>query len=236
MPMPLTSRMRDWNKSHFYAYGYGWRLSDVDGTAKAAHTGTLSGMYSAVTLLPELDAGFVILINGEAGEARTVLEQVLTKHFTAPGQKRAVAYYAEELAGERAAPESTVAEKRSGAAVADASTSPPRSVASASELASWLGKYRDPWFGEVSICPSDSGVRFESVSSPRLSGPVLDAAGRFLVDFDTLESDADAWLDFANGSPDGQTQLTMAKVDPNADFSYDYEDLHFRRTDECASR
>lgn len=236
MPMPLTSRMREWNKSHFYAYGYGWRLSDVDGTAKVVHTGTLSGMYSAVTLLPELGTGFVILINGEAGEARTVLEQVLTKHFTAPGQNRTVAYYAEDLARERAAPESSAARQSSGAPVADARASAPRSIASSSELAPWLGEYRDPWFGDVSICPSDSGARFESANSPRLSGPVFNAAGRFLVDFEALESDADAWLDFANDSPDGKKQLTMAKVDPDADFSYDYEDLHFRRTGECASQ
>ena len=42
-----------WDGSHFNAYGYGWRLSDVDGVLRVAHTGTLAGMYSAVTLLPE---------------------------------------------------------------------------------------------------------------------------------------------------------------------------------------
>ena len=101
MPMPLSARMREWNDSHFYAYGHGWRLTDVDGTAKVSHTGTLSGMYSAVTLLPQLHSGFVILINGEAGEARTVLEQVLTKHITAPKEAKTVAYYADALARER---------------------------------------------------------------------------------------------------------------------------------------
>ena len=46
----------DWDGSRFNAYGYGWRLSDVDGVLRVAHTGTLAGMYSAVTLLPEKDA------------------------------------------------------------------------------------------------------------------------------------------------------------------------------------
>src|SRR5690606_3509041 len=53
MPMPLSKRMREWDDSHFSAYGYGWRLTDVDGTWKVSHTGTLSGMYSALTLLPQ---------------------------------------------------------------------------------------------------------------------------------------------------------------------------------------
>jgi CubicO group peptidase (beta-lactamase class C family) len=71
--MPLSRRMRDWDNSHYSAYGYGWRLTDVDGTWKVSHTGTLGGMYSALTLLPQKHAGFVILINGDADEARTVL-------------------------------------------------------------------------------------------------------------------------------------------------------------------
>ena len=37
-----------------------------------------------MTLLPEKGVGFVFLINGEGGEARTVLNEVLVKHFTAP--------------------------------------------------------------------------------------------------------------------------------------------------------
>src|SRR5690606_18335507 len=103
MPMPLSQRMRDWDNSHFSAYGYGWRLTDVDGTLKVSHTGTLSGMYSALTLLPELGVGFVLLVNGDAGDARTVLEQALSKHFTAPGAGHTVAHYAAELAAEREA-------------------------------------------------------------------------------------------------------------------------------------
>src|SRR3546814_4653821 len=51
-------------------------------------------MYSAVTLLPQEGVGFVILINTNAGDARTVLNQVLVKQFTAPEQQRTVAYYA----------------------------------------------------------------------------------------------------------------------------------------------
>src|SRR5690606_32237865 len=95
--MPLTRRMRDWDDSHYSAYGYGWRLADVDCTQKVSHTGTLSGMYSALTLLPQKHVGFVILINTDADDARTVLNQVLVKHFTAPEQQRTVAYYADQL-------------------------------------------------------------------------------------------------------------------------------------------
>ena len=230
MPMPMSQRMRDWNNSHFYAYGYGWRLTDVDGTAKVSHTGTLSGMYSAVTLLPELEVGFVVLIHSNAGQARTVLEQTLSKHFTAPEEGRGVAYYADALAQAR---EAALA---AGTAGLPADARAPRTAATPAALERWLGQYRDPWFGEVSLCAADGGVRFESVKSPRLSGPVLEAAGRLLVDFDTLGADADAWLDFSPGEDGGPVRLAMAKVDPEADFSYDYEDLAFVRTADCGLR
>jgi len=83
-PMPISNRMRQWDNTHLHGYGYGWRLSDVDGHWKVAHTGTLTGMYSAVVLLPDLRSGFVILINGSAAQARTALTQALLKRFTRP--------------------------------------------------------------------------------------------------------------------------------------------------------
>ena len=226
MPMPMGQRMRDWNNSHFSAYGYGWRLTDVDGTAKVSHTGTLSGMYSAVTLLPELDVGFVILLHSNAGQARTVLEQTLAKHFSNPDAGMTVADYANALAVERQAA------LEAGTAGLPADARAPRAAATAEAMDAWLGHYRDPWFGEVAICAADGGVRFEAAKSPRLSGPVHAAAGRLLVDFDTLGADADAWLEFTRGD-DGSARLAMAKVDPEADFSYDYEDLGFIRTGNC---
>jgi CubicO group peptidase (beta-lactamase class C family) len=232
-PMPLTRRMRAWDDSHFSAYGYGWRLTDVDGTWKVSHTGTLSGMYSALTLLPEKNAGFVILINGNADEARTVLTQVLVKHFTAPGAGLDVAHYAEWLAAERTrqADDAAPSPKAEGAAAAAS-----RTAVSAGEGAAWTGRWRDPWFGEVSICPAGDGIRFEAAKSPKLAGRVMrTVGGRLLVDWDDADVDAEAWLDFAGDGAQPE-RLTMAKVDPEADFSYDYEDLAFVRTGDCPRR
>ena len=224
MPMPLTQRMREWDASHFSAYGYGWRLTDVDGTWKVAHTGTLSGMYSALTLLPELDVGFVVLINGDADELRTVLTQALVKRFTRPDAPELdVRHYAALLERERA---SRPAAAR-GAALAQ-----PRTAVTPDELASVTGRYRDPWFGEVALCGTGTAVEFRSAMSPRLQGTVMRSGQRLLVDWTDPGVDAEAWLD-VSGSDGQATRLAMAKVDPEADFSYDYEDLDFRRIGDC---
>jgi CubicO group peptidase (beta-lactamase class C family) len=221
MVMPLSRRMREWDNSHFSAYGYGWRLSDVDGAFRVAHTGTLMGMYSAVTLLPDRGVGFVILINGEGSEARTVLNQVLVKHYTVRDPAPTVAHYAGLLAAEGA-------RRPAGEKAPDTSG---RRTARVPELESHLGLYRDPWFGEVSLCPDRDVVRLRAAKSPLLNGIVQRVDERWLVDWDDPSVDAEAWLHFGSGR-DG-VDLRMSKVDPQADFSYDYEDLAFTRIGHC---
>jgi hypothetical protein len=216
-PMPMSERQRRWDNGNFVSYGYGWRLSDVDGVRRVAHTGTLSGAYSALTLLPEKKTGFVFLISGEGGDARLVLNQALVKQFTAPGKAPPASWYIEQLAQEREA------KKQSS----PAPVTSPRELASPAALAHVLGEYRDPWFGAISICERDGHVRFTSAKSPRLTGNVMRVGERLLVDWDAESVDVEAWLTFHNGT------LTLAKTDPEGDFSFDYEDLLFKRTGWC---
>jgi hypothetical protein len=94
-----------------------------------------------------------------------------------------------------------------------------------------LGVYRDPWFGEISVCPRGGGVQFVAAKSPRLVGMLVQVGDRVLVDWQDESVDVDAWLDF---SPDqGTPAMSMTKVDPEADFSFDFEDLRFVRTAAC---
>lgn len=222
-PMPISARRRAWDNTRLFAYGYGWRIADVDGEYTVSHTGTLSGMYSVMTLLPNRKSGFVVLINGEADEARTVLNEVLLKRFTLPADTRGVAYYADELARE------TASDSKSSTAHADAARQEP----SPKQFARWWGVYRDPWFGEVRVCPREGKASFVSEKSPMLSGRILRSGSRHVVDWDHGSVDAEAWLDFHEGGASGPARLTMAKVDPEADFSYDYEDLAFERIRDC---
>jgi CubicO group peptidase (beta-lactamase class C family)/microsomal dipeptidase-like Zn-dependent dipeptidase len=219
-PMPMSERQRRWDNGHFSSYGYGWRLSDVDGVLRVAHTGTLSGMYSALTLLPEKKTGFVFLINGEGSDARTVLNQALVKQFTTPGKAPPASWYIEQLAQEHAAK----------AQPATASITSPRELAAPAAVAQWLGVYRDPWFGEISICERGGHVRFDSVKSPLMSGDVMRVGERLLVDWDDDNVDVEPWVTFKAGKP---ITLALAKSDPEGDFSSDYEDLSFTRTGNC---
>jgi hypothetical protein len=80
----------------------------------------------------------------------------------------------------------------------------------------------------VHVCAKGTGVQFASAKSPMLTGEVMRVGDKYLVHW--FHGDAEAWLDFPTKA--GGT-LHMAKVDPDADFSYDYEDLDFTREHAC---
>lgn len=216
-PMPISARRRKWDGTHSYAYALGWRLADVDGQRTVSHTGTLSGMYSAVTLLPDRQAGFVILINSDAEDARTALNEALLKSFTQPDRHHTVDEYAQLIDDENHSSQHPRAPD-----VSD------RTPAAASSLKNMLGRWRDPWFGEVALCPDADKVRFASEKSPRLTGIVMRSKGRDFVAWD--HGNTDAWL---RPPTTGQPSLRLAKIDPAADFSDDFEDLDFRRIGGC---
>lgn len=235
MLIPVSERRRAWDNSHIMAYGYAWRMADVDGHWTVWHTGTLSGMYSELMLVPDAKSGFVFMINGQAGDARTVLGEGLLKHLINAKNTRTVAEYADEL--DRAE------RSRQQSRVPDTSA---RVAAVPDQLGKLLGVWRDPWFGKVRLCAAGDKVRFASAKSPRLTGQLMRVGQRYLVHWD--HGDEEAWLKLPGESgqqklsglqspaaqtPEGSATMHMAKVDPDADFSYDFEDLAFVRIGDC---
>ena len=222
-PMPISKQRKRWDNTHYYAYAYGFRLADVDGAWTVSHTGTLGGMYSMMMLVPDRRSGFVFMINGARDRARTVLGTTLLKLFTAPEKSLGVAGYADELAKPPTSAASSAKPK-----LPDVSKRTPVPVR---ELRGWLGTWRDPWFGEVRICAVGNAVEWRSAKSPKMHGRIGRLDGRYLLHWDDSAVDLDAWLEFS-GEGDAR-RLHMAKVDPDGDFSSDYEDLDFARVGGC---
>ena len=222
-PMPISAQRKRWANTHYYAYAYGFRLSDSDGEWTVSHTGTLGGMYSMMLLLPDRKSGFVFMINGQGGGARTVLGEALTKLFTAPGKSLGVNGYADALAA------SSASAKVGGKPVLPDLEQ--RQPVAAAELREWMGVWRDPWFGDVRLCAKGDGVEWRSLKSPKMHAPVSKHDGRYVLFWEDRSVDVDPWLDF---SREGDAQvLRMSKTDPDGDFSSDYEDLRFERQHDC---
>ncbi|WP_241772768.1 serine hydrolase domain-containing protein [Stenotrophomonas pictorum] len=222
MPMPVGQRLRDWDNTHFHAYGYGWRLSDMDGQWKVAHTGTLSGMYSSLALLPDRRTGVVILINGEGEAARTALMQALLKRYTAPQEAGDVLHYAGLL-------EREAAQRRSAGQVRPVLAPPV--VVTPAQVGADAGVWSDPWFGRVTLCPGEGGMLWVSDKSPAMRARLVQSGGRRWLQWLALGEDAEAWLEFSGAGT--QRRMQLRAIDPDIDFSYDFQDLEFRRLGDC---
>lgn len=222
VPMPISARMREWDSSHFSGYGYGWRLSDVDGQWKVAHTGTLMGMYTSLVLLPDRRNGFILMTNGEAEDARTTLTQALVKHYTAPGQGLDVDHYAKLLEQARQPLVSTDAKRQQAAA---------RTV-KPDEFKQWQGVYQDPWFGKVRFCPVGDKVVFASSMSPKMTGTVMHVQDRWRVDWHAVDVGPAPWLDFTAGAADAAS-VQLSYLDDEGKPGSDYADLALMRVAAC---
>ncbi|RTL44429.1 MAG: serine hydrolase [Burkholderiales bacterium] len=96
--------------------------------------------------------------------------------------------------------------------------------------APWAGRYRDPWFGDVLLCPENDQLVWRSLSSPRLIGPVgTTADGRPHLRWNDRSVGADAWLRWMPGTGGAQA-LTLDAV-PGADF--DFSALRLVRVADC---
>lgn len=215
--MPVGNRAKAWDNTHFSAYGLGWRLNDFDGHLRVHHTGSLHGMYSYLSFLPELDVGMVVLMNRASGDARDAMMYSLVKPFTGDSTtdwvaevKQWRAQLSQQREREFQPPETTT--------VGEAQAQP------------LLGTYNDPWFGTVTVSYEAGRLQWRSHRSPRLVGELVHVHNNtYIARWDDRTLYGDAYVYFKKFEADQPMQMLMAPVDPATDFSFDYEDLNFSR-------
>jgi hypothetical protein len=219
--LPVSRWQQQWEAGHFFSYGYGWRLSDANGAWKVSHTGTLAGMYSALALLPDQRTGFVLMINGDGDNARTVLTQYLINAWTAPERATSVRELMDAIAAAEAKQQE---EKPLPVLVAE-----PLSETQQQALS---GRYREPWLGEIRICPDGSGLVFSVAKSPRLRGlvyqsKVSQSEGRLFVRWLDASVGVEVWLDAADGG------YRLQPIDAEAGKPHEYQDVWLSKTGAC---
>lgn len=219
-PQTLTgvgSQMQQWNNTLFGAYGYGWRINDVDGQLLIHHTGTLHGMNAYLGFLPQRNVGFLVLMNKSNGDARTTLIQTLIKSYTSTERHDWLAMTKAWRAQQTIRRAARFIEPTTQAV--DPASIPPL-----------LGVYRDPWFGDISIEQQQQSLRLRSHRSSRIAGELFHVSGTtYVVRWDDRTHEADAYVRFTttmSGAIDG---MLIEKIDPAADFSFNFEDLRLRK-------
>lgn len=140
--LPITEAASKSNPTrHFNAYGMGWALQDYQGRKIISHGGGLDGMLSQTVLIPEENAGFVVLTNSESPAYLIMMNKIRDVLVNAP-KRDWNAEAIEQVKRNKAAAEE---EKKKTDAARIANTRPTL------PLANYSGTYADQMYGDVSV-------------------------------------------------------------------------------------
>ncbi|MFD2937655.1 serine hydrolase [Spirosoma flavum] len=206
-------------RTHFAAYGLGWFLSDVKGYKEIAHSGQDVGMVSAVTMVPELGLGVIVLTNSESGAASAINDQIVDSYIGIVGQDRTGIMYQREQAQQRAT--QTILDSIQQQVARQASVSQ-------ADLASYVGVYRDRWFGKIDITLRDHQLWFASERSPQLRGYMRPfGAAQFVIKWQNPELDSGVLVRFGSSLRSTTSSFVLRELTSTTGHAYD--DLRFER-------
>ncbi len=205
-------------------YALGWYVEEYRGHKIVRHTGAVAGALASLYLIPEKNVGIAVTINSEDGMAMTSVVYHLIDAYlgiaptdwTAVLDKTQKETIAKAEATMKAAPGSKKAVAANGATPSLA-------------LAAYAGKYQDPWYGSITVSDRGQGKLWISFDrTPNMEGALEPVDGDKFRTRWTDKSIEDAYVSFAvkGGKITG---AAMAAISPLADFSSDYQDLHFVR-------
>jgi len=219
----LDTRPNNRYKTHFTGYGLGWFLKDVNGNMQISHTGGLPGMLSKVILIPDLQFGVVVLTNTDSGGAPlfTVVSQTIVDSYLGLDDNnwldKMFAIYKQR-------------QNKADEVTESVWKTVKKTDASHINLNDFIGIYKDNWFGKVSIFLKGNQLWFKSFRSPKLNGPMkFYKANTFAIKWAYQDMNADAFAMFTLDEEGKAQEIKMKGISPNIDFSFDFQDLHFKR-------
>ena len=217
----VSERDYEMNRTHFRAYGLGWRLADVHGFKEVSHTGSIAGWRSYVVLVPELELGVVLLTNGSSSAARSSVMSTIVRSFMPVEQVDWIQMVLDET---EAAQQSDQLEP-----IDEVLVETDRESGDIPSLPLFAGLYRDPWFGDININLENGHLVFSAVKSPKFKGVMHHHDGnRFVVRWTDRTVELDAYVLFEmdrNGRVNG---ISMTKM---GDRGFDFEDLNLKKVD-----
>lgn len=211
--------------THFAAYGLGFGLRDVKGYKHVSHTGGLAGIVTQETMLPELKLGIIVFTNQQVGAAFTAITNTIMDSYLGIKNMDWV-----KLMHDRVVGGETQAKKITDEVWKNIEAQQ-KATAGKPDINLFTGTYTDQWFGDVVIAVKNGKPWFASKRSPRLTGEVFPYKGStFIVKWNDRSMDADAFLMFGLDAEGKASGLKMKAISPLTDFSYDFQDLDFKKT------
>jgi CubicO group peptidase (beta-lactamase class C family) len=207
--------------SHFSGYGLGWFLSDTHGYERVNHTGGVLGTVTWVSMIPELDLGVLVFTNQQNDGAIEAIGGQILDAYLGVAHRDWVAI-AKGVMDERGGSASAV--ETAAAQVAATAGPPPL------PLDAYAGTYQDPWRGDAVVRRVGERLVLRFSRTQYLEGPLVHYSGNiFIVRWNDRSFDADAYVRFEQGFGEQITGMTMQAVSPATDFSFDFQDLDFKK-------
>ncbi len=209
-------------KTHYTAYGLGWKLSDKNGYTTVSHTGGMPGMLSQVLMIPELNSAVIVLTNASPGGYSfiSVTREIEDALIGVDGRDWVMTMknylessdgYADSVVN---AVWETVAKAKSKHLVTE----------------DYVGTYNDDWFGDVLIENRNGELWFTAKRSPKLTGKMsYYKANTFAIKWSYRDMDCDAFAIFSLDENGKAQRIEMKGISPNIDFSFDFHDLELKR-------
>jgi CubicO group peptidase (beta-lactamase class C family) len=141
---------------HFSAYGMGWFLSDYQGRKIMDHSGGLDGMLSYTVLIPEENAGFVVLTNNESPSFYVMRNKILDVLTGAPAHD----WNADAIDLDKKNKADAAAED----AKSDASRVP--NTKPSLPLSGYAGTYSDNYYGDVTVTEENGKIVLRMTHTP----------------------------------------------------------------------
>jgi len=222
-PIPIDPLLSSMYNSHFSGYGLGWFLSDAHGYERVYHEGGVLGMVTWVSMIPEMNLGVLVFTNQENDAAiESIGGQILDGYLGAASRDWVT--IAKGIMDSRGS-DANAAEK--AAAAVAAAAGPPTLP-----LDAYAGTYHDSWRGDAVVRQEGHGLALRISRSTFLEGNLVPYSGNiFIVRWNDRSLGADAYVRFEQGFGQQVVGMTLQAVSPTTDFSFDFQDLDFKRID-----
>lgn len=193
-------------------YALGWFVSDFAGTLLLDHSGSGPGAATHVGILPDNRAAVIVLAN-DLVPAPAVANHLLARVVQGRAAKDWIADVIARRAARRAAPTADQVPTFT-------ETAPRR------PLSHYVGTYRDPWYGEITVEMKVDGLVIHLTRSKILKGPLVPlGSDRFLARWPNRDIGADAIVSFVEGKNGRIDSMKLAPAHESVDFSYNYQHL-----------
>ena len=208
---------------HFGGYGLGWNLEDIKGNLWVFHAGGLPGMLTAVSIIPDLKLGIVILTNtaNDGGYLFNAVTKTIFDSYLGLDKFDWIGKNSKDMKSANNSADSVV-------------TKVWQTVAAAKNTkinaADYTGIYEDKWFGKIEVFLKGDQLWFKAIRSPKLNGQMsFYKANSFVIKWAYQDQNCDAFAMF-NMDENGKAQsIKMKGISPNIDFSFDFQDLDLQR-------